>query len=170
MDGMNGKSAKISGPRPLPSTFFSLLQCTNWRFIVWTNEEQGEMEADCSGGQNSPWAVAPRGRKEGRKEGRNSECDNENKILKEEDQYHAGNNRMNEWRREGWTWGETEEQELWEDKQRWRGLHIRSIILDKRVTYCPLCVQVTLNFQYLMLTFHGQDTSQLSIKKLKSPL
>jgi hypothetical protein len=28
------------------------------------------MEADCSGGQSSPRAVAPRGRKEGRKEGR----------------------------------------------------------------------------------------------------
>jgi hypothetical protein len=28
MDGMNGKSAKISGPQPLPSTFFSLLHST----------------------------------------------------------------------------------------------------------------------------------------------
>jgi hypothetical protein len=39
MDGMNGKSAKISGPRPLPSTIFSLLHSTIRRFIVWTNEE-----------------------------------------------------------------------------------------------------------------------------------
>jgi hypothetical protein len=64
---MNGKSAKISGPRPLPSTFFSLLHSTIRRFIVWTNEELREMEADYSGGQSSPWPVAPRGRKEGRK-------------------------------------------------------------------------------------------------------
>jgi hypothetical protein len=43
MDGMNGKSAKISGPRPLPSTFFSLLQSSlseqmknreKWRLII----------------------------------------------------------------------------------------------------------------------------------------
>jgi hypothetical protein len=53
------KSAKISGPRPLPSTFFSLLHSTTRRFIVWTNEE---VEADYSGGQSSPWAVVPRGR------------------------------------------------------------------------------------------------------------
>jgi hypothetical protein len=33
------------------------------RFIVWTNEEQREMEADYSGGQSSPWAVAPRGKR-----------------------------------------------------------------------------------------------------------
>jgi hypothetical protein len=63
MDGMNGKSAKISGPRPLPSTFFSLLHSSIRRFIVWTNEQR-EMDADYSGGQSSPWAVAPRGRKE----------------------------------------------------------------------------------------------------------
>jgi hypothetical protein len=62
---MNGKSAKISGPRPLPSTFFSLLHSTIRRFIVWTIEEQREMETDYSGGQSSPWAVAPMGRKEG---------------------------------------------------------------------------------------------------------
>jgi hypothetical protein len=66
MDGMNGKSAKISGPRPLPSTFFSLLQSTIRRFIVWTNEEQREMQADYSEGQSSPWAVAQTGRKDGR--------------------------------------------------------------------------------------------------------
>jgi hypothetical protein len=65
MDGINSKSAKISGPRPLPSTFFSLLNSTIRRFIVWTYEEQREMEADYSGGQSSPWAVAPRGRKKG---------------------------------------------------------------------------------------------------------
>jgi hypothetical protein len=59
---MNGKSAKISGPRPPSLTFFSLLRCTTRRFIVWTDEEQREMEADYSGGQSSPWAVAPRGR------------------------------------------------------------------------------------------------------------
>jgi hypothetical protein len=47
MDGMNGKSAKITGPRPLPSIFFSLLHSTidassseqmmnreKWRLIV----------------------------------------------------------------------------------------------------------------------------------------
>jgi hypothetical protein len=44
MDGMNAKSAKISGPRPLPSTFFSLLhlpldassseQMKKWRLII----------------------------------------------------------------------------------------------------------------------------------------
>jgi hypothetical protein len=63
MYGMNGKSTKISGPRPLPSTFFSLLHSAIRRFIVWTNEE---VEADYSGGQSSPWAVAPRGGKVGR--------------------------------------------------------------------------------------------------------
>jgi hypothetical protein len=62
MDGMNGKSATISGPWPLPSTFFSLLHSTIRRFTVWTNEEQREMEADYSGGQSSPWVVASRGR------------------------------------------------------------------------------------------------------------
>jgi hypothetical protein len=39
MDGINGKSPKISWPRPLPSTFFSLLHSTTRLFIVWTNEE-----------------------------------------------------------------------------------------------------------------------------------
>jgi hypothetical protein len=63
MDGMNGKSAKISGPRPLPSTLFSLLHSTTRRFIVWTIEE---VEGDYSGGQSSPWAVVPRGKKESR--------------------------------------------------------------------------------------------------------
>jgi hypothetical protein len=40
MYGMNGKSAKISGPQPLPSTFFSLLHSTIRCFIIWTNEER----------------------------------------------------------------------------------------------------------------------------------
>jgi hypothetical protein len=63
MDGMNGKSAKISGPRPLASAFLSLFHSTIRHFVVWTNEEQREMEADYSGDQSSTWAVAPRGRK-----------------------------------------------------------------------------------------------------------
>jgi hypothetical protein len=44
MDGINAKSAKISGPRPLPSTFFSIFilplnassseQMKKWRLII----------------------------------------------------------------------------------------------------------------------------------------
>jgi hypothetical protein len=64
MAGMNKNSTKISGPRPLPYTFFSVLHSTIRRFIVWTNEEQRGMEADYSGGQSSPWAVASRRKNE----------------------------------------------------------------------------------------------------------
>jgi hypothetical protein len=43
MDGINAKSAKISGPRPLPSTFFSIFilpldasssEMKKWRLII----------------------------------------------------------------------------------------------------------------------------------------
>jgi hypothetical protein len=40
MDGMNEKSAKISGSPPLPSTVFSLLYSNIRRFITRKNEER----------------------------------------------------------------------------------------------------------------------------------
>jgi hypothetical protein len=62
MDGMNGKSVKMwvttSSIHILHIS--SLYHLMLHRLNKWT-----EMEAEYSGGQSSPWAVAPRGRKEG---------------------------------------------------------------------------------------------------------